>query len=146
MPLVEITVPAGSVPPESIGSLQRNVAGSVLKWMGLPDTDFFTSATWVHVHEIPAERASTGRAGTDPGFVVVVTAIEGFLTPERNEALSAEVTRHVLTAASLPAEKAASVWTIVREVPEGFWSVGGNITRRSKLDALIKAESGAPPG
>jgi len=143
MPLVQITVPAGSIPDDALGTLRQELAAAVMRAMGLPATPFFSSATWVHVHEVPEDRASTGDAASRPGFVVVVTALAGFLTPERNEALSAEVVRHVLTAAKLPQDDAGSVWTIVHEVPEGYWSVGPNLTKREKLDALIAEANGA---
>lgn len=143
MPLVQITVPAGSIPADSLRTLRQEVAAAVMRAMGLPATTFFSAATWVYVQEVPEDRASTADPASRPGFLVVVTALEGFLTPERNEALSAEVTRHVLAAAARPPEDAGSVWTIVREVPEGFWSVGGALTRRNRLDALIASASAA---
>lgn len=142
MPLVEITVPAGALEEDVLPSLQQDIADSVLKWMGLPLDDFFRSATWVYVKEVPAGRSTTGAGDTGPRFLVVVTPLEKFLTAESNEAMSEEITQFVLKAAGLPADKASSVWTLVREVPEGYWSVGANLTRRKNIDALIEQSKG----
>jgi phenylpyruvate tautomerase PptA (4-oxalocrotonate tautomerase family) len=142
MPLVEITVPAGALEEDSLSALQRDVADSVLKWMGLPHDDFFRSATWVYVNEVPAGRSTTGAGDTGPRFLVVVTALEKFLTAESNEAMAGEITEFVLKAAGLPADKAGAVWTVVHEVPEGNWAVGSNLTRRKNIDALIAQSKG----
>lgn len=136
MPLVEITARAGAFTDAAAGRLQREVAEAVLTGMGLPATDFFASATWVYLREIPEGQAVTG-AGTAPGFLVTITALEKFLTPERNESLSTEITRLVRAAAQLEKEDQATVWVVVHEIPEGYWSVNGALTRRAKIDELL---------
>jgi phenylpyruvate tautomerase PptA (4-oxalocrotonate tautomerase family) len=136
MPLVEITAPAGSLPETAIAKVQREVANVVLRWMELPQTDFFAGATWVYVREAETGRAATGAPGVAPGFLVVVTPLEGFLTPARNESLASEITA-VLRDAATEAGPESPVWTVVHEVPEGYWAVNGALTRRAKLDELI---------
>ncbi|MGW8351999.1 tautomerase family protein [Streptomyces wedmorensis] len=132
MPLVELTVPEGTLSEAAAGVLQQQVADSVLTAMELPRTDFFAAATWVYVREAATGLATTG-AGTPPGVLVVVTPLEGFLTPERNEALSVEVTRHVQGAVGPD----TVVWLVVHEVPEGNWAVNGGLTRRAKIDEFV---------
>ncbi|MEE1819667.1 hypothetical protein PUR59_32180 [Streptomyces sp. SP18ES09] len=137
MPLVEITVPEGTLSGAAAEVLQQRVADSVLTAMELPGTEFFAAATWVYVREAAKGLATTG-AGRPPGVLVVVTPLEGFLTPERNEALSAEVTRHVHEATGPD----TVVWLVVNEIPEGNWAVNGALTRRAKIDELV-AEAAA---
>ncbi|MFD8209545.1 4-oxalocrotonate tautomerase family protein [Streptomyces sp. NPDC059695] len=137
MPLVEITVPEGTLSASAAEVLQQQVADSVLAAMELPGTEFFAAATWVYVREAAKGLATTG-AGRPPGVLVVVTPLEGFLTPERNEALSAEVTRHVHEATGPD----TVVWLVVNEIPEGNWAVNGALTRRAKIDELV-AEAAA---
>ncbi|MFJ4341150.1 hypothetical protein [Streptomyces sp. NPDC088915] len=132
MPLVEITVPEGTLSEAAAEVLQQQVADSVLKAMELPRTDFFTAATWVYVREAAKGLATTG-AGTPPGVLVVVTPLEGFLTPGRNEALSVEATRWVREATGPD----TVVWLVVNEVPEGNWAVNGALTRRAKIDEFV---------
>ncbi|MFI9114438.1 tautomerase family protein [Streptomyces venezuelae] len=138
MPLVEITVPEGALAEAAAEALQQRVADSVLTAMGLPRTDFFASATWVYVREAAKGLATTG-AGTAPGVLVVVTPLAGFLTPERNEALAAEVTRHVQEATAPD----TVVWLVVHEVPEGNWAVNGALTRRAKIDEFVAEAAGS---
>ncbi|WNI14301.1 tautomerase family protein [Actinacidiphila sp. ITFR-21] len=137
MPLVEITAPAGSLSDATVGTLQREVARSVMHWMGFPDTDFFAGATWVYVTESRKGWSATGAVDIQPGFLVVVTPLEKFLTPERNESLSIEITRAVQEAAGLSGAEPPTVWVVVNEIPEGYWSVNGGLTRRAKIDELI---------
>ncbi|MFI0985901.1 tautomerase family protein [Streptomyces exfoliatus] len=132
MPLVEITVPEGALSEAAAQVLQQRVADSVLTAMGLPHTDFFASATWVYVREAAKGLATTG-AGTPPGVLVVVTPLEGFLTPERNETLSVEITRQAREATGSD----AVVWVVVNEIPEGNWAVNGALTRRAKIDEFV---------
>jgi phenylpyruvate tautomerase PptA (4-oxalocrotonate tautomerase family) len=137
MPLVEITAPAGALPGPAFATVQKSVADAVLKWMELPQTDFFAGATWVYVHDTGKGSAATGAAGVEPGFLVVVTPLEGFLTPEKNESLAKEIAAVLQEACG----KEHPVWTLVNEVPEGFWAVNGSLTRRAKLDDLIAQSS-----
>ncbi|MFF0477383.1 4-oxalocrotonate tautomerase family protein [Streptomyces sp. NPDC004284] len=132
MPLVEITVPEGTLSEAAAEVLQQQVADAVLTAMELPRTEFFAAATWVYVREAAKGLAATG-TGRPPGVLVVVTPLEGFLTPERNEALSAEVTRHVHEATGPD----TVVWLVVNEIPEGNWGVNGGLTRRAKIDELV---------
>ncbi|MER5966773.1 hypothetical protein [Streptomyces sp. NPDC002057] len=132
MPLVEITVPEGALSGAAAEVLQQQVADAVLTAMGLPRTDFFASATWVYVREAAKGLATTG-AGTPPGVLVVVTPLKGFLTPERNEALSVELTRYVQEATGPD----TVVWLVVNEIPEGNWAVNGGLTRRAKIDEFV---------
>ncbi|WP_435973695.1 tautomerase family protein [Streptomyces sp. Qhu_M48] len=132
MPLVEITVPEGALSEAAAEVLQQQVADAVLTAMGLPRTDFFTSATWVYVREAAKGLATTG-AGTPPGVLIVVTPLKGFLTPERNEALSVELTRYVQEATG----PGTVVWLVVNEIPEGNWAVNGGLTRRARIDEFV---------
>jgi len=139
MPLIEMSAPAGSVPDENKPALQEDLAAAVLDAMDLPKSEFFRSATRVYLSMFSAENTGTGSGGAGSGFTVTVTALSGFLDAEKNEALAGRLTGIVLGAAGLDPSHAASVWTVVHEIPEGNWAVGGGITRRAVIDTHAAA-------
>lgn len=147
MPLLDVSLPLGSVPQEKKPTLITGLAEAVLDAMGLPASDFFRGATWVHLHEISPENSGTGSGAGEPHFTATVTALSGFLDAARNEALGARLSALILDAAGLDASKSALVWTIVQEIPEGSWAIGGGLTRRANIDAFIaEAEAQARVG
>src|SRR4051794_28733334 len=40
MPMIEVTAPAGAIPPEGRDELLEELAGTLLRWEGAPDTEF----------------------------------------------------------------------------------------------------------
>jgi len=143
MPMIELTVPAGSLTAEGRAGVQRALAGVLLRWEGAPDTAFFRSVAWSYLHELPAG-AQTTAEDDEPRFRVDVTVPEGAMSPRRAAGLIGEATSVVLDAAGLPASDAQRVWVMVREQPEGTWGAGGAVVRRADLVALAeKARTGA---
>ncbi len=131
MPLVEITVPEGTLSEAAAEVLQQQVADSVLKAMELPRTDFFTAATWVYVREA-AKGLATTRAGTPPGVLVVVTpwrlpdprAQRGPLRRGDRVGAGGDRARHRRLARR-------------ERGPGGNWAVNGGLTRRAKIDEFV---------
>ena len=56
MPMIQLTVPAGALPPGGRDSVQRALAEVLLRWEGAPDTAFFRSLTWSYLDELPEGR------------------------------------------------------------------------------------------
>ena len=137
MPLIELSTPAGFLDASRKEELRNNLATAVLNAMDLPLNDFFYSATWVTFSEFSPEDLGSGNGGADNRVLAVITGLAGFLDGERNEALGAEITELVQKAAG--SDSSATVWTITHEVPEGNWSVNGQLTRRAKIDAMVAA-------
>lgn len=137
MPQIELTVPAGALSASAAASIQKDLATTLLKWEGAPDTEFFRSLAWAYLHELP-EGAQITAADTEPRFRVDVRVPAGALDDDRKAGLVREVTEVVMTAAGLPADQALRVWVFVHEQPDGTWGAGGQIIRYADLVALAK--------
>ncbi|MCA1194834.1 MULTISPECIES: tautomerase family protein [unclassified Saccharopolyspora] len=142
MPLIELTTPAGVLPPETGNQVQRDLAAALLKWEGAPDTEFFRSLAWSHLREVPAGALITA-ADAEPRFRADVTVPQGALSERRKAGLVAEVTEIVLRAAGLDRAAALRVWVLVHEQPDGSWGAGGEIIRHADLVALAGGERGS---
>jgi phenylpyruvate tautomerase PptA (4-oxalocrotonate tautomerase family) len=141
VPRVELTFPAGALSEDAKRELPQQLAESMLRWEGAPDTEFFRAISWVHVHELPAEAVYTADGQAELSqFVVDVTVPQGGLSDRRRAGLVEEFTKLVREAAGLSDEEAIRVWVLVHEVPEGFWGAAGQIVRFEQLREAAKAE------
>jgi hypothetical protein len=77
MPMIQLTVPAGSLSEPGRAGIQRTLATTLLRWEGAPDTAFFRSLAWSYLHELPPGALVTAK---DPRFRVDVTVPEGALS------------------------------------------------------------------
>ena len=150
MPLIDLTMPAGTLDAEVRGDLVRTLGSTLLRWEGAPPTDFFKSIMWVHVHELPAEAVNaSGRPVAEPHFRIDVTVPEGALSDRRKEGAVKELTEAVLEAAELDDSAAIRVWVLIHEVPDGNWGGAGQIVRFAQLRELAGQErerAAAPAG
>ncbi|PPS68750.1 MULTISPECIES: tautomerase family protein [Streptomyces] len=137
MPMIRLTAPAGALTEEGRGSVQRDLAATLLRWEGAPDTAFFRAQAWSYLVELP-EGAQTTAEDDAPRFLVEVTVPEGALSERRKAGLVEEATRTVLTAAGLTPDDALRVWVLVHEQPDGTWGAGGSVIRHADLVALAK--------
>ena len=63
MPRLDLTITAGELREEEGQALIRRLGSTLLKWEGAPDTEFFRSITWTHLHELaPASGRSASTA------------------------------------------------------------------------------------
>ncbi len=126
MPLIDLTYPVGTLSPEARTGLVDALTTVLLRAERAPDTDFFRSIAWVHVHELPADCVlAAGRPVTEPTFRVQVTIPEGALSDRRKAELVSEATRAVSERAGLDPEDGLRVWVLIHEVPDGNWGAGG---------------------
>ncbi|MEU1101443.1 tautomerase family protein [Streptomyces tibetensis] len=139
MPMIRLTAPAGALAEEGRGSVQRDLAATLLRWEGAPDTAFFRAQAWSYLVELP-EGAQTTAEDDAPRFLVEVTVPEGALSERRKAGLVEEATRTVLTAAGLAPDDALRVWVLVHEQPDGTWGAGGSVIRHADLVALAKGQ------
>lgn len=139
MPLIDITVPAGTLEPDTAQQLQEELAGILLGWEGAPDTEFFREITWVYLHEVQ-QLAVGGRPGGAPRFRIEISVPEGALSPRRKEGLIADVHAAVTKAAGLDDSNGLHVWTLIRDVPEGNWGAAGQVVQFEALRAAAKSQ------
>jgi phenylpyruvate tautomerase PptA (4-oxalocrotonate tautomerase family) len=140
MPKLDLTIPADALSEDAQGELARQLGGTLLHWEGAPDTDFFRSITWAHVHALPAQSIQTPDGVADPHAVVEITVPSGALSERRKAGLVEDVTKVVLEATKWGAEAGVRVWTLIHEVPDGNWGAGGQVVRFEQLRQAAKAE------
>ena len=150
MPKLDLTFSAGALSDDAKRELPRDLAAAMLRWEGAPDTEFFRSITWTHVHELPAEAVYTADGQAELSqFVVDATVPAGALSDRRKTGLVEEFSKLIRDAAGLTDEDGVRVWVLIHEVPEGNWGAAGQIVRFEQLRAAAKAErekaeAGAP--
>ena len=139
MPMIQLTAPSGALPHDAREGLQHDLATTLLKWEGAPDTAFFRAQAWAYLIELP-EGAQTTAEDALPRFRIDVTVPDGALSDRRREGLIKDVTGLVLDAAGLMEADALRVWVLIREQPEGTWGAGGAVVRFSELAALAASQ------
>lgn len=145
MPLIDLVYPAGTFTPDARTALVDELTTVLLRAERAPDTAFFRSIAWVHVHELPEGTVlAAGRPVAEPTFRVQVTIPEGALSDRRKQELVAEATRVVLAAAGLGEADAVRVWVLINEVPDGNWGAGGRIVSYADLVGYAAAERERP--
>lgn len=137
MPQIQLTVPVGALTDEGSATIQKTLAGVLLKWEGAPDNAFFRAQAWSYLHELPTRTQVTAE-DDEPRFRVDVTVPAGALDDRRKSGLVEEVTQAVLEAAGLEAGDALRVWVLINEQADGTWGAGGSIFRYADLVALAK--------
>jgi phenylpyruvate tautomerase PptA (4-oxalocrotonate tautomerase family) len=140
MPKLELTIPAESLTEEDRAALARDLGAALLRWEGAPDTDFFRSITWSHVHALPADAMQTPDGVADPHAVIEISVPDGALSERRKAGLVEETTKLVLDATGWDPAASWRVWTLIRDVPEGNWGAGGQIVHFEQLREAAKAE------
>jgi phenylpyruvate tautomerase PptA (4-oxalocrotonate tautomerase family) len=141
MPKLDLTFSAGALSDDAKRELPRELAAAMLRWEGAPDTEFFRSITWTHVHELPAEAVYTADGQAELSqFVVDATVPAGALSDRRKTGLVEEFSKLIRDAAGLTDEDGVRVWVLIHEVPEGNWGAAGQIVRFEELRAAAKAE------
>jgi phenylpyruvate tautomerase PptA (4-oxalocrotonate tautomerase family) len=140
MPKLDLTIPAESLSDESQQELARELGATLLHWEGAPDTEFFRSITWAHVHALPAESMQTPDGVAEPHAVLEITVPSGALSDRRKAGLVEDATKLILDATEWGAGAGVRVWTLIHEVPDGNWGAAGQVVRFEQLREAAKAE------
>ncbi|MGH2963061.1 MAG: tautomerase family protein [Solirubrobacterales bacterium] len=141
MPKLDLTISKDALPADAKAELPRQLGAAMLRAEGAPDTEFFRSITWVHLHELPEGAVHNADGVADePRAILDVSVPEGALNDRRRASLVEEVTGLVLDAAGWGPDAGLRVWVIVNEVPEGHWGAGGQIVRFEQLREAAKRE------
>jgi phenylpyruvate tautomerase PptA (4-oxalocrotonate tautomerase family) len=133
MPMIDLTLPKGTLSESSKAELMEALTQTLLKWEGAkPDNRRALSIAWTFLHE-PELVTVAGRPAEEPVYRVVAGVPEGSIGDEEKRGLVAEVTEQVLRAEnphSDPTQRSARrVWVIVNEIPDGNWGGLGRIFR-----------------
>lgn len=140
MPKLDLTITAGSLTDDAKQELSRELGATMLRWEGAPDTEFFRSITWVHVHELPAEAIQTPDGVAEPHAIVEATVPQGALSDRRKAGLVEDATKLVLDATGWGPEAGVRVWVMIRDVPDGNWGAAGQVVQFEQLRDAAKAE------
>ena len=140
MPKLDLTITAGSLTDDAKQELSRELGATMLRWEGAPDTEFFRSITWVHVHELPAEAIQTPDGVAEPHAIVEATVPQGALSDRRKAGLVEDATKLVLDATGWGSEAGVRVWVMIRDVPDGNWGAAGQVVQFEQLREAAKAE------
>ena len=140
MPKIDLTIPAESLSDESQQELARALGANLLRWEGAPDTEFFRSITWAHVHALPANSMQTPDGVAEPHAVLDITVPSGALSDRRKAGLVEDATKLILDATGWGADAGVRVWTLIHEVPDGNWGAAGQVVRFEQLREAAKAE------
>jgi phenylpyruvate tautomerase PptA (4-oxalocrotonate tautomerase family) len=140
MPKLDLTIPADALTDESQQELARELGATLLRWEGAPDTEFFRSITWTHVHALPPDSIQTPDGVAEPHAVLEITVPAGALSDRRKAGLVEETTKLVLEATGWGPDAGVRVWTLIQEVPEGNWGAAGQVVHFEQLREAAKAE------
>jgi phenylpyruvate tautomerase PptA (4-oxalocrotonate tautomerase family) len=141
MPKIDLTFPAGALSDDARRDLPTRLAGSLRHWEGAPDTEFFRSITWTHVHELSADAVYTADGpATLSQFVVLATVPQGGLSDRRKAGFVEEASKLVREAAGIPESEGVRVWVLIQEIPEGNWGAAGQVVRFEQLREAARAE------
>lgn len=140
MPKLDLTITADVLSEEQKPELMRELGATLLQWEGAPDTEFFRSITWAHVHPLPAESIQTPDGVAEPHAVVDVTVPSGALSERRKAGLVEDVTKLILEKTGWGDGAGVRVWTLIHEVPDGNWGAAGQVVRFEQLRDAARAE------
>ena len=141
MPKIDLTYSAGALSPEAKAELPAQLAATLLKWEKAPDTEFFRSISWTHVHELAPDATHDANGPDAPAhFVIDVTTPQGALSDRRRAELAREMTEQVRAAAGLSEEDGIRVWVLMQEIAEGSWGAAGGIVRFEQLREAAKEQ------
>src|SRR5262245_47826334 len=119
MPKLDLTISAEALSDDAQQGLARVLGATLLRWEGAPNTEFFRSITWAHVHSLPAEAIQTPDGVAESHAVVEVTIPAGALSERRKAGLVEEATKLVLERTGWGPDAGTRVWTLIHEVPDG---------------------------
>jgi phenylpyruvate tautomerase PptA (4-oxalocrotonate tautomerase family) len=140
MPRLDLTITADVLSKEQKSELMRELGAALLRWEGAPDTEFFRSITWAHLHELPAEAIQTPGGVAEPHAILDITIPSGALSDRRKAGIVEEASKLVLDASGWGAEAGVRVWVLIHEVPDGNWGAAGQVVRFEQLREAAMAE------
>ena len=141
MPKLDLTIPAEALSDGAQQELARELGATLLHWEGAPDTEFFRSITWAHVHAAPrASRSRPPTASPSPTPWSRSPSRAARSASAARPGWSRTSPRLVLEATGWGDGAGVRVWTLIHEVPDGNWGAAGQVVRFEQLREAAKAE------
>jgi phenylpyruvate tautomerase PptA (4-oxalocrotonate tautomerase family) len=140
MPRLDLTITADVLTEEQKPEMLRELGAALLHWEGAPDTEFFRSITWAHLHEVPASSIQTPDGEAAPHAILDITVPGGALSERRKAGIVEDATKIVLDTTGWGAEAGVRVWVLIHDVPDGNWGAAGQVVRFEQLRDAAKAE------
>jgi len=137
MPLT-LTLTQGVLPPGDEKVAFRRLGEAMLRWHGLTDNAFMTSAVIGSIHVLPEELTYAGLHATPVAFVEWKVPPVAFATREIQLGYIAEATDiiHEMSGGMHPKAK---IWVNVLHAVEGAWGIGGDAMTSAQLgDAIAR--------
>ena len=146
MPMIDLFVPQGALPAETLTALAGRIVAAVHAEEGYTGSHFAACVSWTYVHEIPLGRLLMG---TEPCRVpiwrVEIATPADSLDTAAKARLGREIARLVLTAegTTYDAAQAGRVWCLFRDPSEGEWFAGEHVASAAGIRATVARERGA---
>jgi phenylpyruvate tautomerase PptA (4-oxalocrotonate tautomerase family) len=143
MPMIDLTVPRGTLSQGTKEELMGTLSRTLLRWEGAkPGDTNAESIAWTFLHE--PDLVTVAHEPTEtPRYRVIVGVPDGTLGDEEKAGLVAEVTKEVLKAESPDKEPSLAdstrVWVIINEITDGNWGGAGRIFRLADIMAFAGA-------
>jgi phenylpyruvate tautomerase PptA (4-oxalocrotonate tautomerase family) len=145
MPMIDLTFPEGALSENALDSLADSLMRALLRSEHVPeDVAARELVSWVHVHELPAQRMYAGGRRLDSGepfFRLEISIPAGVVNADDKAGFIAEATRLILEAAGTDPgdrEAASRVWVLYREVPGG-WGASGRLLSLPQIAKIVGA-------
>ena len=140
MPKLDLTITADVLSEEQKPELMRELGAALLHWEGAPDTEFFRSITWAHLHELPAEAIQTPDGVADPHAILDIAVPSGALSDRRKAGIVEDASKRILDATGWGAVAGVRVWVLILVVHDGTWGAAGEVVRFEQLREAAKAD------
>ncbi|WP_329084293.1 MULTISPECIES: tautomerase family protein [unclassified Streptosporangium] len=143
MPMIDLTMPSGTLTDDGKAELMETLTRTLLKWEGAePGNKAAESIAWTFLHE-PSLVTVAGRPVRQPHYRVVLGVPQATLDDDAKAGLVAEVTERILRAEKNGRDPAPEdgfrVWVIVNEITDGNWGGAGRIFRLADILAFAGA-------
>jgi phenylpyruvate tautomerase PptA (4-oxalocrotonate tautomerase family) len=142
MPMLDVTIPEGALPPAAEQALLARLTDLVLEHEGVdPSNPRARSGAWLYLHR-PAAVLVGGLPAQAPHYRIVATVPQGQLDDDRRARLVAAITAAVLEAEGGTRRRdPGRVFVFSLEIPEGAWGAAGRINRLEDIIAWVTGDA-----
>ena len=144
MPIVDLTIAAGTLGSDEREQLLDRVSRIAIEYEGLAGSKFAESFTWLYVFELPSTHVRQV-PGTPPRpiYRFTFTTLQTLLDNEAKHRLGQDVARAVfeIEGREWDEEEAYNrVWVFFNDYRQGDWIVGGRINSIQSLRDRVEGE------
>jgi phenylpyruvate tautomerase PptA (4-oxalocrotonate tautomerase family) len=141
MPKIDLTFSAGALSAPAQRELPAKLAAALLRREGAPNTAYFRSIAWTHLHELaPGATHDADGPAELSHFIVDVTIPQGAFSDRRRAGFISDATDLIQEAAGLSPADTRRIWVIVHEMPDGHWGAEGEVVRIEELREAARTQ------